>query len=166
MRVIMALLIGLAAPAATSQELVFDEEATAACVAVQQDDLARQRCVGRSANACMELTDGGMSTVGMAGCLDREWSYWDMRLNAAYATVRTQARAMDREIAEYSPEAAKQADALRDMQRVWIVFRDRFCDYERSLWGGGTGGGPASIGCLMQETARQALYLESREGMG
>ena len=56
------------------------------------------------------------------------------------------------------------ADALREMQRAWIVFRDKACTYEASLWQGGTGRGPAAINCLMQQTARQALSLDVWEG--
>ena len=42
----------------------------------------------------------------------------------------------------------------------WIGYRDATCDYERSQWGGGTGGGPATLGCLMRLTGEQTLYLE------
>jgi uncharacterized protein YecT (DUF1311 family) len=45
------------------------------------------------------------------------------------------------------------AEALRDMQRAWIAYRDASCDYERAQWGGGTGGGPATAGCLMRTRA-------------
>jgi uncharacterized protein YecT (DUF1311 family) len=48
------------------------------------------------------------------------------------------------------------------MQRAWIGYRDAACAYEESQWGGGTGGGPASVDCAMRLTARQALALEAR----
>ena len=47
------------------------------------------------------------------------------------------------------------------MQRAWIGWRDATCDYERAQWGGGTGGGPATVACLMRLTGEQALYLET-----
>jgi uncharacterized protein YecT (DUF1311 family) len=48
------------------------------------------------------------------------------------------------------------------MQRAWIGYRDAACDYERAQWGGGSGGGPATAGCLMRLTGEQALALEGR----
>ena len=70
-----------------------------------------------------------------------------------------QAKSADEDTAMYQPELPKQAEALRDMQRAWITFRDAACDYERSQWGGGTGGGPATLACLMRMTGEQALLL-------
>jgi len=61
--------------------------------------------------------------------------------------------------------APAQAEALRDMQRAWIAFRDATCTYEASQWSGGTGQGPAYEGCVMRMTAEQTLYLERQRGM-
>lgn len=129
---------------------------------IEQQDPAT--CIGVYADACMEATDGGRSTVGMGGCLEREHWYWDARLNVAYKVVRSAAKATDVEMTEIGSSAPKQADALKMMQRPWITYRDTTCDYERSLWGGGTGGGPAALSCHMTLTAEQALYLEAQQG--
>ena len=48
------------------------------------------------------------------------------------------------------------------MQRAWIGYRDAACAYEASQWGGGTGAGPAAVGCMMTLTGRQALALEEK----
>ncbi|MGR3494243.1 lysozyme inhibitor LprI family protein [Citreimonas sp.] len=152
--------LALAAPA-VAQDLTFSPEATEACFAA--GGLA-ETCIGASAQACMVENEGGYSTVAMGFCFDREWQYWDAALNAAYGTLRDQRAAIDAENADLGVNVPSSADALRDMQRAWIAYRDRRCDYERSLWGGGTGGGPASIACLMSETAHQALYLEEQLG--
>ena len=130
------------------------------CLAGVSDYMELNACIGLSAERCMEETDGGYSTVGMGGCLDREWEYWDARLNIAYGKAMRAAEAMDAEMADLGASVPSQADALRAMQRAWIPFRDRKCDFARSQWGGGTGGGPASISCLMVTTAQQALYIE------
>ncbi|MEO0665056.1 MAG: lysozyme inhibitor LprI family protein [Pseudomonadota bacterium] len=156
-------LIALATPVA-GQELVFDPGATASCVAAQETDHAALLCVGRSATACMDLTEGGTTTVGMGGCLDRERAYWDTELNAAYQDALADAQRIDAEAAEYGFRTPPMEEALRAMQRAWISYRDELCTFERSKWGGGTGGGPATAGCLMQETARQTLLL--RRGVG
>lgn len=148
---VLALLPG----AAFAQDgLVFSAQATEACLA---EGGYAEDCVGLSANQCMTDTVGGESTAGMGGCLDAEWQYWDGRLNAAYGTAMEQATSMDKDKMDFAPS---QAEALRAMQRLWIPYRDGQCDYVRSQWGAGTGGGPASIQCLMDLTARQALFLE------
>ena len=150
----IALTLGLATPLA-AQELSFSMQATDLCLddAGHYDD-----CIGASAALCMEQTPGGYSTVVTGACYDAERQVWDMRLNAAYQQAMAHARQADAENAGFGPS---QVEALRAMQRAWIPFRDRKCDYERSQWGGGTGGGPASIACLMSETARQTLLLDS-----
>lgn len=116
-------------------------------------------CVGRSAAACM-MTPGGDTTIGMMECLEGELSFWDVRLNAAYTARVTAAKDQDGELRAMGSAAAAIEDSLRAMQRAWMSFRDASCLYEQAQWMGGTGGGPATLACHMQETARQALKLE------
>jgi uncharacterized protein YecT (DUF1311 family) len=116
-------------------------------------------CVGRAAAACM-TTPGGDTTIGMMECLDGELGYWDGRLNAAYANRVAIAIEHDAEMREFGSAAASIEDSLRAMQRTWIAFRSTACLYEQAQWMGGTGGGPSTMACHMQETARQALKLE------
>ena len=149
------LALGTAAPA---QELVFSPNATEACLSRG----GGSECIGQSADACVNATEGGYSTVGMGACLDQEWQYWDARLNAACSTVMEEAGKADAELEEFGSAAPRQAPALRDMQRAWIAFRDAKCAYEASTWGGGTGAGPAAIQCMMVTTGVQALYLEAQ----
>jgi uncharacterized protein YecT (DUF1311 family) len=158
----LVMTVGLwAAVPAVAQDLSFSSQATDDCFAAGG---TAETCIGASAQACMVENDGGYSTVAMGFCFDKERAYWDEALNAAYRELMRQVEATDAENAEYAPNAPRQADALREMQRAWITYRDRRCDYERSLWGGGTGGGPAQLACLMSETAHQALYLEEQLG--
>lgn len=116
-------------------------------------------CVGRAAAACM-MTPGGDTTIGMIECLEGELSYWDARLNAAYVERVAIAQEQDNEMREMGSAGASIEEGLRAMQRAWISFRDASCLYEQAQWMGGTGGGPATMSCHMQETARQALKLE------
>lgn len=148
---------------ASAQDMVFSPSETETCLAGLGEGQDAEACVGESARVCMEINEGGYSTVGIGACLNRELEYWDARLNAAYHQVRKSAKATDAEMKEIGSSVASQADALRDMQRAWITFRDAACDYERSLWGGGTGGGPATVACHMQHTARQTMYLEAQD---
>lgn len=162
-RAVLAALF-LALPAglpASAQDLSFSPQATENCFAAGG---LGDTCIGASAQACMVENEGGYSTVVMGFCFDSELTYWDGVLNAVYGALREKLAAVDDESAELDAAAPSSAGALREMQRAWISYRDRRCDYERSLWGGGTGGGPAQLACLMSQTARQALYLEEQLG--
>lgn len=156
--IIFGALAALAAPAA-AQEFEFSMAAFESCLAGRAPGEDARTCIGASADACM-ATDAGGTTVGMGACLSRELSYWDDRLNRVYGAAMTKARAIDTEMNDLGSAAPPQAPALRDMQRAWITFRDAKCDHARSLWGGGTGGGPATVDCLMQTTGVQVMYLE------
>lgn len=159
--VALALIVG--GPA--SAEPVFSPAATATCVDeayAGSPGLSGHGvldCVGRASGACM-MTPGGDTTVGMMACLDGELRYWDARLNAAYAERVAAAQALDAEMMTLGSVAPSVDESLRAMQRAWIPFRDASCLYEQTQWMGGTGGGPATLACHMQETARQALKLE------
>lgn len=159
----MALLAGLGGAAAADPS--FDSAATEACVAAAAaaspslSGTGVLDCVGKSAQACM-ATDGGDTTYGMSFCLEGEWKLWDKRLNEAYAKRLQEAKKTDAEMTSIKATVPSMEDALRQMQRAWIPFRDAACRYEVSKWQGGTGGGPAGAACMMQETARQALTLE------
>lgn len=148
----------LLAPPLSAQDLTFDTIHTTACLVEATEYGQRLNCIGASANQCMETSEGGYSTYGMSGCLSEEYAYWDQRLNIAYKALKEITKARDLDKFETAPS---QSEALLDMQRAWIPFRDAKCDFERSEWGGGTGGGPATYSCLMYETAKQALYLEA-----
>lgn len=158
--ILTAALIGAPAAPAAAQDMEFRIDATLSCLA-GADGFGEQRaCIGTAANACMDNNFGGHSTVGTSTCLDLERQYWDDRLNDVYGKLRAREKAEDVKYAE-SPGWMNKANALRDMQRAWIPYRDATCDYERAQWGGGTGGGPAAVSCHMYLTAEQALYLES-----
>ncbi len=158
----MAALVMALAGQAVAQDLRYSPQATANCLTkAGSSNPERQRaCVGASANTCMAATTDGSTTYGMGYCLDQERAVWDARLNADYKAIRAKARASDDEMGRIGASAPPTATALRDMQRAWIVWRDATCDFERSQWGGGTGGGPATLACLLRLTGEQALYLE------
>lgn len=141
--------------ALSAQQLVFDIGATSQCVVADRGI----ECTGISASQCMEQSEGGYSTHGMSGCTDLELDWWDSRLNTIYGQLNSHLKALDAEAMDYAPS---QADALKEMQRAWIPYRDAKCEFVATEWTGGTGAGPATIWCLMEETARQALYLEQR----
>ena len=135
-----------------SQEFQFSPDATKTCLA---SGTAFELCVGASAAACVEAN--GYATVVDTACYSLEADWWDAQLNTIYPQVMEQAREMDQVNGQYAPS---QAEALREMQRAWIAFRDATCRFEASQWGGGTGAGPAFSACRMRITADQVRYLE------
>ena len=163
--VALCLALPLGTPVAAQQEMVFSPAVVEACLFDLAQGADPESCIGASANACMDSFPGGSTTPGMAACFFEEGKYWDDRLNAAYKKIRAGAKAFDADMQDIGSSAASQADALRDMQRAWIAYRDATCAYEYTRWGGGTGGGPAINACHMNMTAKQALYLESLEGL-
>ncbi|ARE81757.1 hypothetical protein ROSMUCSMR3_00248 [Roseovarius mucosus] len=155
MRAIIFAALMLPVPA-MAQDLIFDIAPVAACL----QSGGGEECVGIAAEACINATPGGYSTVGMGACTEYERAAWDGWLNEVYQALSTKFKAQDAEAPPYAP---KQADALREMQLAWIGFRDAKCAYVASQWGGGTGAGPASVSCHLHETARQMLYLQSSQ---
>jgi len=151
-----------AASGLLAQELTYSDAHTASCLDAGTNPQEKAACIGVSANACMEDTQGGFSTVAMGGCMSRELDYWDAALNANYRALMTDLKKQDADNVSYGVTGAqKMADALRAMQRAWIPFRDTSCDFERSKFADGTGGSPAQLGCLMQMTAERALFLNT-----
>ncbi|PCJ05572.1 MAG: hypothetical protein COB16_15175 [Rhodobacteraceae bacterium] len=160
MKSVMTLAALLLSTAVTAQDLRYSDQASQSCVDQAVTSEAKRACVGESASVCIDATADGSTTIGMMQCLDNEHDYWDARLNRIYKQVQTDAKALDAEMAEIGSSAPKTAPALRDMQRAWITYRDATCDFELSQWGGGSGGGPAVLSCVLQMTGAQAIYLE------
>ncbi len=150
----------LLSTAVNAQDLQYSDQASQICVDQTATPDAKRACIGDSASACMDATSDGSTTIGMMQCLDFEHDYWDARLNRVYKQVRNDAKAQDAEMAEIGSSAPKTAPALLNMQRAWITYRDASCDFEQSLWGGGSGGGPAVLSCLMRMTGEQSIRLE------
>ena len=93
---------------------------------------------------------GGSSTAGMIACNTREWAVWDERLNHTCATLLKDA---DRKLAA----------ALRQAQRAWLQWREKKCKLPEIENEGGSIVGPLYTGCMLDATARQALWLGHRE---
>lgn len=95
----------------------------------------------------------------MNACFSEELEFWDNRLNIAYKSLLSR---LDDQQTDILNNGASQTEALKEMQRAWIEFRDKTCSYEFISWGPGTtGGGQALSGCMMRNTGEQALRLEA-----
>lgn len=108
-----------------------------------------ESCVGAVTIPCQQAP-GGYSTAGMIECNSREWAVWDERLNHAY-----------RKAQENAP--SKLVTAMKETQRAWLQWREKRCGLPEIENEGGTIVGPLYTGCMLDTTARQALWLESRE---
>jgi uncharacterized protein YecT (DUF1311 family) len=108
-----------------------------------------ESCIGAVTITCQQQP-GGSSTAGMIECNTREWAVWDERLNRSYTTTLKEA---DRKL----------ATALRQTQRAWLQWREQRCKLPEIENEGGSIVGPLYTGCMLDATARQALWLEQRE---
>lgn len=118
-------------------------------------------CVGEAASLCMELEDGGHTTLGTMNCLLKERDVWDELLNEAYGEARFAAESLDKDDLEYFPEFAVRKTQLRDAQRAWITYRDANCLMEYGLWGSGSMRQIAGADCHMRMTAQRTFELRT-----
>ncbi len=108
-----------------------------------------ESCIGAVTVPCQQ-EPGGSSTGGMIQCNGREWAVWDERLNRAYT-------------ASLKNADAKLATATRQTQRAWLQWREAKCKLPAIENEGGSIVGPLYTGCMLDATARQALWLQQRE---
>jgi uncharacterized protein YecT (DUF1311 family) len=109
--------------------------------------VSRTDCIGVVSDPCLADPDN-QSTPGMNGCLSKEVDMWDHYLNQWYGILTDRLRD--------EPEKAK---GLKEAQRAWITMRDLTCEFEASLWDGGTGANTAYLGCLNTLTGQRAEFL-------
>ncbi|WP_347266870.1 lysozyme inhibitor LprI family protein [Paracoccus sp. (in: a-proteobacteria)] len=162
----MILALMIATPALAQDGPAYDATLLPGCLdRAAADGTDLRACIGKASDACM-AAPGGDTTVGMVDCLMAESKDWDRLLNAWYSKVMKVAKASDAEAGQLGSAAEPAAPALQQAQRHWIAFRDATCRYQHLQYQGGTLGGPAAAGCLMELTAEQALRLHAlTEGM-
>jgi uncharacterized protein YecT (DUF1311 family) len=148
--------------AVRAQDIVYSDAQTQSCLDGLTEGAALSDCAGQSSTACINANTSGYTTVGRRRCIEGERAFWDGLLNETYSALMKQTKKLDGDLADMGSSVAASAPALRDMQRAWIIFRDTACEYELTTWGGGTGGGPAALECLMQLTADQVERLAER----
>jgi uncharacterized protein YecT (DUF1311 family) len=94
---------------------------------------------------CMVKSEG--VTVNMLDCSADELRRQDALLNESYRKLMASA-------------ATPQREQLREAQRAWIKYRDSTCSLMQSFEGGGTLTAVIGSGCVLEETARRAKWLE------
>ena len=118
---------------------------------------ARQDCSGLLYDTCSRGEPDGQATVGMAGCMAAEASYWDNRLNQEWGRVLPLALAADAQ--ESDPGYAVRAEKLVQAQRAWITFRDAQCGYDHAVFGAGSLARVVYPSCLAEMTFDRVLDL-------
>ncbi len=106
-----------------------------------------EQCIGLIADPCMN-DEKNFSTHDMRRCINTESEIWDARLNSNYQKMMERLTESDQKI------------ALRDMQREWIDFSQKFCSLEYDLYKG-TMFLVTGDYCLMEMRAKQSIELQS-----
>ena len=110
-------------------------------------------CINEISRMCEDESEDGYTTQGMIACARREAAIWDARLNAAYGDLRANMQANGLQ---------QQRDAIQQVQRLWIQFRDAECDQRAMAYAGGSMSGISHAYCINQITAVRALQLEDQ----
>ncbi|WP_377506770.1 lysozyme inhibitor LprI family protein [Octadecabacter sp. R77987] len=144
----------LAAWPAAAQDFAIDAHLIDRCLAIQDDPMV---CVGRQADACIQRNGGGADMI-IGVCQENETAVWDATLNRTYAELLRLVQAEQEMDVGYAPNQL--TDAVRQMQRSWIKYRDDTCGVALAReMPFGSAAGPAASGCMMRETARQFFQL-------
>lgn len=137
------LLMGLAPAAAqTAKPSARDTAKIQDCLKSKHDK--QEACIGIIADPCLE-SDQTKSTADQNACNDRELAVWDDILNETFRRLRDK---LD----------DTQKVKLRDMQRAWVVSKEKTCAFYWDYYQG-TMASPMGSYCVNKETARRALFL-------
>jgi len=142
-----------AAQAQTRTPTVQEVTAVQYCFAKYEDDAEIEKnCLFKLvAEPCMN-EEGGYSTHGMADCHRIETKMWDRILNETFRELLADLKDKERE------------KKLREMQRAWIVSRDRTCEFYDPVVHGSQAI-PMGAACMARETARRAILLKGFQGI-
>ncbi len=106
-------------------------------------------CIGQVSEKCLE--QGDETTVGMRQCIGYEHKAWDSMLNKDYQSLMASLDTNDKKT------------ALRDAQRLWNQFVQKFCALGYKF-NQGTIFLVSGDQCMMEMTARQDLELKRLAG--
>ncbi len=152
----------LVAGPAAAQEISYSDASSEACSEEAVSDGERADCIGASARQCIAASSG--DRIERALCVIEETKYWDDRLNAAYGGLGEAYAAHDGGRQTDTSTPYPRGQAMQEMQRAWIKYRDARCLYETAQWGSMPDAGLAEVECLLRVTGEQALYLEAQPG--
>ena len=137
--------IGLLAPPALAQDKpdARDSAAIQKCIEARGGE-KWESCIGLISKPCMDRPQT-RSPADVVACLSREQKVWNDILNETYRRL----------LAKFDDE---QQVKLRDMQRAWIVAREKTCAFYWDYFQGSMAV-PMSASCDNREIGRRALFL-------
>jgi uncharacterized protein YecT (DUF1311 family) len=149
-RLALALPVLLLATGAAARDFDGEEPSRLALVERIESCLAEKRplltegqaCIGLHARPCLRRADN-QTTVGMERCHLDELRAWEVLLARHYR---------DR-------PGGERGDALREVQRAWLTWRDSACAYLRVHYHGGSMACWLGAQCMAELTARRAIEL-------
>jgi uncharacterized protein YecT (DUF1311 family) len=103
-----------------------------------------EQCLGVVSSSCTK-DEASMTPSQVMSCINREQLVWNDILNETFRRLREK---LD----------DSQQTKLRDMQRAWIVSRDKSCGFLMDYFNGSMAN-PMIADCVNRETGRRALYL-------
>jgi uncharacterized protein YecT (DUF1311 family) len=158
----LALLVGVPAPASADAKVAPKDQAVLASCLDQAKAAGKsaESCIGTVQDACTKES-GNESNAAISGCIGREVAVWDERLNAAYKAALAGDLASQQAYGNAGARKLTGAEVMRAAQRAWIGFRERKCSAARLPMEGGSGAALLGGACFLQETARQAIWLET-----
>jgi uncharacterized protein YecT (DUF1311 family) len=139
--VVASLLCCGSAYAQKPKQAARDSAAVQDCIKTKSG--AEESCVGIVSDPCLKNVSGATSET--VACIAREQAVWDDILNETFRRLRDK---LDDD----------QKVKLREMQRAWIVSREKTCTFYWDFFQG-TMATPMSAGCVNRETARRAIFL-------
>lgn len=119
-----------------------------ACLAEAADAQAARACIGRIAATCID-DDGGVTTMGMIQCQERERAAWRAMRDASVASLQARESPLQRALLH---------DMLEGHER-WGRVR---CAYGASIYEGGSLGRVVAAACLNRLEAELAIDLHER----
>ncbi|MFC3571000.1 lysozyme inhibitor LprI family protein [Paracoccus simplex] len=147
-----ALALLLAAPCFAGDASGFDPAVIDRCLAKAPTQGARADCAGTGMEACLDYARGKYTgddpDFPMANCLDASHQAWEAKLTGVYEAA----------LEAQGERAAKPPEALRQVERNWLQFREALCNQARDAAAEGKGD-LARARCIRDETARQVALL-------
>ena len=108
------------------------------------DGIAAADSTSSRASPCWEKG----TTLAISTCFGASGEQSNAELDRTYRRITSVLDADDRQ-------------GLEQAQRLWLAYRDATCVTERRLWSGDTGGNPAYLACIDDETRHRLDYLQT-----
>ncbi|MEP3297250.1 MAG: lysozyme inhibitor LprI family protein [Pseudoruegeria sp.] len=108
---------------------------------------------------CGDSIDAGGAPLEWVKCQNEILTWWDAKLNEVYKEKIALQKTYDVDRSDGYYE-----DLLRNMQRVWVPFRDAACNYLAHGQPSGSGATNDEIDCKILKTTEQIYFIQNPLG--